>query len=136
MKTCLTMVALVVVALVYGLLAQAESSSPAADVMLVNGKIWTVNSTKPEAEALAVWRDRIVAVGKTAEVLTWKGPDTRVVDLQGRRVVPGFYDSHVHFLGSGLRYGEVALKDAANEEEFGRLLRDFDRKMPRDRWML
>ena len=64
------------------------------------------------------------------------GPKTRVIDLKGRRVVPGFYDSHVHLLGSGLRLGEVALKDAKDEAEFGKRLREFDRKLPRDRWLL
>ena len=63
------------------------------------------------------------------------GPHTRVIDLKGRRVVPGFYDSHVHLLGSGLRLAEVALKDAKDEAEFGRRLREFDRKLPRDRWL-
>src|SRR5262249_5481798 len=64
------------------------------------------------------------------------GPRTRVVDLQGRRVLPGFYDSHVHLLGSGQRLNEVALKDAPDEDEFGRRLREFDQKLPRDRWLL
>jgi predicted amidohydrolase YtcJ len=50
--------------------------------------------------------------------------------------VPGFYDSHVHLLGSGLRLSEVALKDAPDEAEFGRRLQEFDRKLPRDRWLL
>ena len=57
-------------------------------------------------------RDRILAVGKNDDVKPLIGPKTRVIDLKGRRVVPGFYDSHVHLLGSGLRLGEVALKDA------------------------
>src|SRR5262249_28958641 len=83
-----------------------------------------------------IWRDRIVAVGSNAAIRALGLPATRVMDLQGRRVVPGFYDSHVHFLGSGQRLSEVALKDAPNEAEFGRRLREFDRKLPRDRWLL
>jgi predicted amidohydrolase YtcJ len=104
--------------------------------LLINGKIWTVNKKQPEAEALAIWRDRILAVGTTAEIRKLAGPKTQVIDLKGKRVVPGFYDSHVHLLGSGMRLSEVALKDAKDEAEFGKLLRDFDRSMPRDRWML
>ncbi len=50
--------------------------------------------------------------------------------------MPGFYDSHVHLLGSGLRLAEVALKDAQDEAEFGKRLRAFDRKLPRQRWLL
>ncbi len=107
-----------------------------ADLVVLNAKIWTVNRTQPEAEALAVVRDRIVAVGTSAEIRPWIGPKTRVLDAQGRRIVPGFYDSHVHLLGSGLRLAEVALKDAKDEAEFGKRLREFDRKLPRDRWLL
>jgi predicted amidohydrolase YtcJ len=107
-----------------------------ADLILVNGKLWTVDRTRPEAQALAVWRDRILAVGSDADVRALSGPATRVIDLHGRRVLPGFYDSHVHLLGSGMRLAQVALKDAADEAEFGRRLVAFDRKMPRDRWLL
>src|SRR5207253_7439031 len=56
--------------------------------------------------------------------------------LEGKRVVPGFYDSHVHLLGGGMRLSQVALKDAKDAAEFGKRLRDFDKKLPRERWML
>jgi predicted amidohydrolase YtcJ len=108
----------------------------AADLVLINAKVWTVNRAQPEAEALAVTRDRIVAVGRTDNIRALIGPKTRVLDLQGRRVVPGFFDSHVHLLGSGQRLSEVPLKNAKDEEEFGKLLREFDQRLPRDRWLL
>jgi hypothetical protein len=108
----------------------------AADLVLNNGKIWTVAGAKPEAEALAIWRDRILAVGSAREIKPLMGPKTRVLDLQGRRVVPGFHDCHVHFLGSGQQLSQVALKDAKDEVEFGKRLREFDRKLARDRWLL
>jgi predicted amidohydrolase YtcJ len=114
----------------------AADPHPAADMVFVNGKVWTVNAAQPEAEAVAVWRDRILAVGTSDAIKSLAGPKTRVIDLKGRRVMPGFYDSHVHLLGSGLRLGEVALKDAKDEAEFGKRLREFDRKLPRDRWLL
>src|SRR5438309_462662 len=104
-----------------------------ADLILTNGKIWTVNKAQPEAEALAIWHGRIVHVGSDAEVKRLAGPGTRTLDLKGRRVVPGFYDSHIHLLASGQRLAEVALKDAPDEAEFARRLREFDRKLPRDR---
>jgi predicted amidohydrolase YtcJ len=114
-----------------------ETRGPiAADLVLVNGKIWTVAKDRPEVEALAVWRDRILAVGTTAEIQRLAGAHTRLIDLKGRRVVPGFHDSHVHLLGAGLQLSQVALKDARDEAEFGRRLREFDRKLPRDRWLL
>jgi predicted amidohydrolase YtcJ len=107
-----------------------------ADLILSNARIWTVNPSRPEAEALAITGARIVAVGKDAELRPLIGPKTRVLDMHGRRIVPGFYDSHVHLLGSGLRLAEVALKDAKDEAEFGRRLREFDGRLPRDRWLL
>jgi predicted amidohydrolase YtcJ len=107
----------------------------AADLVLLGGKVWTVDADKPQAEAVAVWRDRILKVGSDAEVQPLVGPKTKVIRLGGKRVVPGFHDSHLHFLGGGEQLGRVELKDAKDEAEFGRRLQEFDKKMPRDRWM-
>jgi predicted amidohydrolase YtcJ len=114
----------------------ADDAPAAADLVLTGGKIWTGDCGRAEAEALAVVRDRITAVGRAAEIKPLIGPKTRVIELHDRRVAPGFYDSHVHLLGSGLRLAQVALKDAKDEEEFGKRLKDFDARLPRDRWML
>jgi predicted amidohydrolase YtcJ len=118
------------------LLAPGARAAEPADLVLTGGKVWTVHKAQPEAEALAVRRDRLVFVGKDADVKAFVGPKTTVIDLKGRRVLPGFYDSHVHLLGSGMRLAQVALKDAADEAEFGRRLKAFDEKLPRERWLL
>jgi predicted amidohydrolase YtcJ len=102
----------------------------------IHARIWTVDRARPEAEAVAIWKGRILAIGSDHEIQPFIGAGTRVIDLHGARVLPGFYDSHLHLLGSGQRLAQVALKDAADEEEFGRRLREFDRKLPRDRWLL
>jgi predicted amidohydrolase YtcJ len=115
---------------------QPPRAAAAADLVLTNGKIWTVNPAQPEAEALAVWRGRVLAVGSNADIRPLIGPKTHVIDAQGRRVLPGFHDTHVHFLGSGQQLSQVALKDAKDEAEFGRRLKEFDAKLPRDRWLL
>jgi hypothetical protein len=128
--------ALLMLAVAIGLTVRAADRAGPADLILVNGKLWTVDATRPEAEALAVANGRILAVGPSAEVRRLAGPSTRTIDLRGRRVVPGFYDSHVHLLGSGQRLSEVALKDVPDETEFGKRLVAFDRKLPRDRWLL
>jgi predicted amidohydrolase YtcJ len=73
-----------------------------ADLVLVNGKIWTVNDKQAEIEAVAVLGNRIAAIGSTEEIRKWIGVNTRVVDLQGKRGTPGFNDSHVHFLDGGM----------------------------------
>ena len=108
----------------------------AADVILKNGKIWTVHKGRPEAHALAIRGDRLVAVGSDAEVMKLAGPKTTVRDLQQRRVVPGFHDSHLHLLSSGLQLSRVSLKDAKDEAEFGRRLQAFAAKLPPGRWLL
>jgi predicted amidohydrolase YtcJ len=67
-----------------------------ADRVFVNARIWTGDDTRPEATALAVRGDRIIAVGTDREVRRFAGAGTRVEDLAGRRVVPGFHDAHMH----------------------------------------
>src|SRR5439155_15685007 len=106
-----------------------------ADVVVVNAKIWTVNKAQPEDQALAVWRDRIIAVGDGNAVKPLIGPKTKVIDAQQRRVVPGFHDSHVHLLASGLQLSRIYLKDAKDEAEFGKRLQEFDKNIPPGRWM-
>src|SRR5205823_1865415 len=101
-------------------LAFASGEAPlAADLVLLNGKIWTVDPKQPEAPALAVWHGRILKVGPDADVKPLIGPATKVIDLKGRRVAPGFYDSHVHWLGGGASLAEVDLKLVKDEAEFG-----------------
>ncbi len=122
--------------LLLALLALAAIPAAPAEVVFVGGKVWTVDAATPQVEALAVRQGRIVVAGTDAEVRAVIGPKTVVVELRGRRVIPGVYDSHVHWLGGGMQLARVELKDAANEAEFGRRLTEFDGKMPRDRWML
>jgi predicted amidohydrolase YtcJ len=114
----------------------ADEPAFAADLVLLGGKLWTVDRDRPEANAVAIWRDRIVKVGTDADVKALVGPKTKVIALAGRRVVPGFHDSHLHFLGGGEQLSRVELKDAKDEAEFGRRLREFDQKLPKGRWML
>lgn len=119
-----------------GLMGQSAPISGKADLVAINAKIWTVDSKLPEAQAIAVFRDRILTIGDNQQAQAFVGPDTKVIDLKGRRVVPGFYDSHIHLLASGMRLSQVALKDAPDEAEFGKRLVEFDRKLSKDRWIL
>jgi predicted amidohydrolase YtcJ len=107
----------------------------AAELVLLHGRIWTGDPQRPETDAVAVWHARILAVG-AKDVQALAGPSTKVIDLQGRRAMPGFRDSHVHMLDAGLGLSRVALKDAPDLAEFSRRLQDFDKKLPKDRWML
>ncbi len=116
--------------------AAGQAPRLAADLVLVGGKVWTGDRQQPEAEAVAIRRDRILHIGTTAEVRSLAGPGTRVIELHGRRVVPGFNDSHIHLLSGGLSLVQVDLKDAADEAEFGKRLRAFDARLPPGRWIL
>ncbi len=73
-------------------------SGLAPDAVYVNGTIVTMNAAQPQAEAVAVFGERIVAVGDGREIRAMAGPRTRVVDLQGRTMLPGLYDAHSHFV--------------------------------------
>lgn len=85
---------------------EAGAEAPAADIILRNGRIITV-STQPEtASALAVADGRIIALGGDADVDPLQSGDTEVIDLEGRTVVPGLIDSHIHALGYGLHISQ------------------------------
>jgi hypothetical protein len=78
-----------------------HSPAPSADLTVTNARIWTGNPSRPWAQALAVRGDRIVTVGSGAEVAKLSTAATTVIDAKGQFVVPGFIDSHVHFVTSG-----------------------------------
>lgn len=82
--------------------APSSDSNEVADLVLRNGKISTVADDRPEAEAVAIRGAWIAAVGSNAEIEAWIGPETEVVDLEGRRVVPGLIEGHGHFLSLGV----------------------------------
>lgn len=79
----------------------AGAQQTRADLVLLHGDLFTVDSQHPRAQAIAVRGDRIAAVGSDAEIQRWVGPKTRVVDLQGRLAIPGFIDGHGHYTGLG-----------------------------------
>jgi len=83
----------------------SRSSTPkqVADAIYSGGDIITINDSQPTAEALAIKEGRIVAVGPMADVLTYKGDATRMVDLGGRTLLPGFIDAHGHVFNAGLQ---------------------------------
>jgi predicted amidohydrolase YtcJ len=107
----------------------------AADMILVHGKVWTENSKNPEAEAVAVSGDRIVGVGTSAAMMKFAGPGTQVIDLHGRRMVPGFNDAHVHFVAGGSGLAGVQLRDAKSPAEFRDRIAGFARTQPKGAWI-
>jgi len=109
---------------------------PAADLIVTNARVWTVDPQRPEAEALAILGERLVAVGNRAEVEAWRGPSTEVIDAGGRRVLPGFNDAHVHFVDGSAKLSRVDLKDARSPEEFTRRIAAAARALPKGQWVL
>ncbi len=113
----------------------AWAQAPAADLVITNAKIWTVDRLKPTAEAMAVLGDRIVAVGSNRDIDAWRGPRTQVIDAGGKLLLPGFNDAHVHFASGGFQLDSVQLTDAASPEEFVRRIAEQARKTPKGEWM-
>lgn len=84
--------------------ARTNAAQDAPDLILIRGRITTQTSTAPEAEALAIKSGRITQVGRSADLGRLAGPETRVIDLKGRRVIPGLNDSHSHYIRGGLAF--------------------------------
>ena len=116
-------------------LACVAAHAQSADLVLRNGHVWTVDDATPEAEAIAVQGDRIVYVGTDAGATGFVGRDTRVIDLDGRLVVPGFNDNHVHFESTGeLLYG-LNLLDVADEAGFVARIREVHERYAPGTWI-
>lgn len=110
------------------------SAQQYADIIFTNGKIWTVDAAKPEAQAVAVIGGRIAAVGTSKEVARYAGKGTVTVDLKGRRMLPGFIDNHTHFMSGGFQLQNVDLRSAASEEAFADIVRKRAEERP-GRWI-
>ena len=106
-----------------------------ADLVVLGAQVRTMDAKRPAAEGVAVHGNRITAVGTNAEIRRLAGPRTRVLDAGGALVLPGFNDSHVHFLSGGFQLSSVDLRDAATPQEFAERIRRFSEKLPRGRWV-
>ncbi len=119
-----TVVLAINVLMVATMFAQNETAKPKADVIFLHGNIYTgiVDASTlgagKRAEAIAVRGDRILTVGAREEVLKTKGPDTKTVDLDGRFVMPGFNDAHLHLASGGFEKLSVNLVGAKTLDEF------------------
>lgn len=110
-------------------------SRPAADLVITNAKAWTADPAHPLAQAVAVLGDRIVAVGSNREIAAWRGPHTQAVDAEGKLLLPGFNDAHVHFLSGGIQLDSVQLTDATSKEEFARRIGERAKKTAKGEWI-
>src|ERR1041385_4469760 len=104
--------------LLFGLAVPQRRRVEPADLILLNGNVYTVNEKMAHAEAVVIKGDRIVFVGTNAAAKIYQGPNTRVVDLHGGTVVPGMTDAHYHFLGVGQREMNLNLEGITSLEDF------------------
>jgi len=106
-----------------------------ATLILTNARIWTGDPARPQASAIALRHHVILAVGD-AEVLGWADESTRVIDLGGRRVTPGFLDGHNHFLATGGEHLTGAnFTSAQSEEELARQVGEAATRLPSGAWL-
>jgi predicted amidohydrolase YtcJ len=114
----------------------AQDDLMAPGLVIVNAKVHTMDPAHPMAEAVAIYGNRIAAVGSSGEIRQLAGTKTRVVDAGGKLVLPGFNDAHVHFLMGGFQLSQVDLRDTKSPAEFTERLRKFAEKVPKGQWIV
>jgi predicted amidohydrolase YtcJ len=124
--------------LAFGLLVNCRTAPEGnmGDLVLVNGKVWTGDAERPWAEAVAVRGGTIQAVGTTAEMSKLSPSGMKLVDLGGALLLPGFIDSHTHFLAGGFALKSIDLRKAKSRGEFVALIAAKARELGPGRWIL
>lgn len=107
-----------------------------ADLVIRNAAIHTMDDSNSKARSLAVLNGKVIAVGTDEQTAPLIGSNTRVIDAGGKVVIPGFNDSHVHFLSVGLQLSSVDLRDARSTKEFVERIKTFAEKLPKGAWIL
>jgi hypothetical protein len=114
---------------------QQDISTQTAEMVLRNGAVYTMAAARTWAEAVAIDNGRIVYVGHENGIKPWIGSHTTVVDLQGKMVLPGFHDSHVHPVSGGIELGECNLNGLATQEEILAAIRRYAEQNPNAAWI-
>ena len=115
--------------------AQGRIVEP-ADIIVVHARVYTENPQQPWAQAVAIYRGKIVAVGDDSEIERRRGMGTKVINAGGRLVLPGFVDCHIHFMDGSLSLGRVNLEGAKDPAEIQKRLREYASEHPGDDWIL
>ncbi len=106
-----------------------------ADLILRNARIWTADSARPRAEAVAIRGERLIAVGSNTDVERYRSPRTRVIDAGGRFVTPGFIDDHTHFSQAGALLIGANLLDVASATPFAFRVKTAVARMSPGAWL-
>ena len=118
---------------------QQRETHTAADLVVVGARIWTGDTENPWADFMAIDGERIHTVGQSRDFevdATFIGADTEVIEAPGAMIVPGFIDTHVHFISSGSGLASVQLRDAATAEEFAARIGEFAQTIAPGEWIL
>ena len=115
--------------------SQPVQPNASADTILTNAHVWTVDDAKPEAEAIAIGGTKILFVGSSKEALAYQGPSTKMLDLHGARVLPGFIDAHTHFENATQWFFEARLIDVNTESEMVERVREAAKRVPAGMWI-
>lgn len=102
---------------VFIVLSSCNNAKEQADVVILGGTIYTVNEKQPTVEAVVVLNDKIAFTGKEKEAREWIGDSTRVIDLQGKTMTPGFIEGHGHLMGVGFNELDLDLSGITNFDE-------------------
>jgi predicted amidohydrolase YtcJ len=113
-----------------------RSAAQTATLALLDGHVVTVDSAKPEAQAIAISGEKILAVGTDAEIRALVGPSTRVIDLHGRLAIPGLIEGHGHLMGLGESKRELDLTTARTWDEIVARVAAAARTAPKGAWIL
>ncbi len=119
--------------------AQVRDGQPVADLIVTNAKVVTVDSADRVVEAVAMTGNRIVAVGSRADIASWQGPDTRVVDAGGKTVLPGFVDSHSHVSGMAQvesQFINIQAPPLKSGAEIIAVLKEKAKALPKGAWLI
>ena len=118
------------------LISQTFAQIVTADLVITNANVRTMDKSQSNAQAIAVWGNKIIKIGTNVEIKALIGEKTKVIDAEGKLVLPGFNDAHVHFLDGGAGLSSVDLRDAESPEEFTGRIAEFAKKLPPGRWIL
>ena len=114
----------------------AEKDCLEADLVLINAKVYTANEKLPEAEAVAILKDKIIFVGSANESIQYTCNDNRIEDLQGKFIFPGFIDAHAHLKGIGYREMNLNLQGANSLKEMLTQVEIYANKLEQGKWVV
>ncbi len=119
----------------FGCTTPLDENKNKISLVVINARIWTGDTKKPWAEAIAISGDTIAFVGSTADCQKLVSPATKIIDAQRQMITPGFIDSHVHFVDAGFGLTSVKLRDANTKTDFIKRIADFAKTITSGTWI-